>query len=286
MESYKNTDRDTGGLNKMKNSIRNGIALYFAFAKVTFLTQLEYRGQFFIRMISKIVSWSTGFVMILVLLNQFERVGSWGMYEILFLYSLEMLSSSLARTFFMSPFTKLPQLIIRGELDQILVRPVNPLIYLICTKVSAGYISNYIMGIIVINICIEKLQININFCSFIWLVLVVLGATLIQAAGFMITSIPAFWILKSDGLMDIFYRNMISFINYPISIYNRGIQILLTFILPYAFINYYPSQFFLGKQELFHPFFQFMTPFVGFIVFIGAYLFWRRGLNSYQGTGS
>ncbi len=53
----------------MKNSIRNGIALYFAFAKVTFLTQLEYRGQFFIRMISKIVSWSTGFVMILVFIE-------------------------------------------------------------------------------------------------------------------------------------------------------------------------------------------------------------------------
>lgn len=273
-------------MDKIRYSMKESILLYIAFAKVVFLTQLEYRGQYFMRMLSKVISWSSGFIMILVLLNRFNRIGNWGTYEILFLYALDVLSYSIAGTFFMGPFGKLPHLIIRGELDQILVRPVNPLVYLICTKVSAGYTSNYIIGITVIIICINKLNITIAIGGVLWFILVILGASLIQAAGFIATAVPAFWFLKSEGLNQIFYKNLTGFISYPLSIYSKGIQVLLTFIIPYAFINYYPSQLFLGKQELFHPVFRYLTPLVGVLVFYLAYLFWKRGLNAYQGTGS
>lgn len=273
-------------MGKIGSSIKENILLYLAFAKVVFLTQLEYRGQYFMRMLSKIIAWSSGLIMILILLNRFHRIGDWGTYEVLFLYALDMLSYSIAGTFFMGPFGKLPGLIQKGELDQILVRPVNPLVYLICTKVSAGYTSNYIVGIVVLVICIRKLGISLGAISVLWLLLVILGASLIQAAGFMATAVPAFWFLKSDGLTQIFYKNLTAFNRYPLSIYNKGIQILLTFILPYAFINYYPSQLFLGKQELFHPLFRYLTPAVGVLLFYLAYLFWKQGLNAYQGTGS
>ena len=58
-------------------------------------------------------------------------MGNWTKYEILFLYGMDMLSYSIAGPFFMGPFGKLPRLIQRGELDQVLLRPVNPMIYLI-----------------------------------------------------------------------------------------------------------------------------------------------------------
>lgn len=266
--------------------IKDSAGLYLAFAKITFLTQLEYRGQYFMRLLSKVIAWSSGFIMILVLLERFQVIGAWGKYEVLFLYALDMLSYSIAATFFMGPFGKLPKLIQRGELDQILLRPVNPMVYLVCTKVSAGYTSNYVIGIAMIAVCVRKLEIPFGAGNFLWLCVVLLGASLIQAAAFIATAVPAFWILKSDGLQEIFYKNLEDFIAYPLSIYNRGIQILLTFVLPYGFINFYPSQHFLGKQELFHPVFKYLTPAVGLAMFWAAYRFWEKGLNAYEGTGS
>ena len=44
-------------MNKVSLSIKEYLALYAAFARVTFLTQLEYRGQYFVRMLSKMVLW-------------------------------------------------------------------------------------------------------------------------------------------------------------------------------------------------------------------------------------
>lgn len=263
------------------------IRLYMAFAKVNFLTQLEYRCQYAIRMISKIIGWSTGFIMIIILLNKFKSIGDWSMYEILFLYSFDVLSYSIAGTFFMGPFGKLSQLIRQGTFDEVFTKPINPMMYVVSTRVSAGYTSNYIIGIVVMGICLNKLNISLTFWKFIWLVIVILGAVLIQSAAFIITAVPAFWILKSDGIQQLFYSNMTRFLSYPLSIYGKGIQILLTFILPYAFINYYPSQLFLQKNEnLFFPAFQYLTPIVGVLTFVFAYWFWSKGLNAYQSTGS
>lgn len=273
-------------MKRLNALVKENLSLYAAFAKITFLTQLEYRGQYFMRMLSKIIAWSSGFIMILVLLSKFQMIGTWNKYEVLFLYALDMLSYSIASTFFMGPFGKLPRLIQRGDLDQIMLRPVNPMVYLVCTKVSAGYTSNYVIGAGIVFLCIQKLALPFGAADLIWLFVVLAGASLIHGAAYIFTAVPAFWILKSDGLRDIFYKNLEDFVGYPLSIYNRGIQILLTFVMPYAFINYYPSQHFLGKQELFHPVFQYLTPLVGVILFFAAYQFWKRGLNAYQGTGT
>ena len=263
------------------------IGLYLSFAKVNFLTQMEYRGQYAMRMISKIIGWSTGFISIVILLNKFGTIGSWTTYEVLFLYAMDVLSYSLAATFFMGPFGKLPRLIRSGEFDGVLTKPVNPFFYIVCTRVSAGYTSNYVIAIVILCICFARLGIVVTPGRLCWLVIVILGASLIQSAGFILTAVPAFWILKSDGLQSMFYTNLTDFLRYPLTIYGRGIQVLLTFVLPYAFINFYPCQYFLGRDEnLFFAWFQYLTPAVGIVLFAISYLAWKKGLDAYQSTGS
>lgn len=263
------------------------LSLYTAFAKIAFFTQLEYRGQYFMRMVAKILGWSTGFIMLLVLLKKFHTIGGWGIYEVLLLYGFEVLSYSIAGTFCMGGFGNLPGIIRQGELDGIMTKPVNTFVYLVCTRISAGYTSNYVIALGIIVFCIERLGISLTLSGMIWMFFDILGASLIQASGFMVTTVPAFWFYKSDGLYRLFYKNLTEFLKYPLSIYNRGIQALLTVLLPYGFINFYPVQYFLNREEgMFAPWFQYLTPLVGLCAFTGAYLFWLKGLHAYQSTGS
>ncbi len=263
------------------------LRLYLAFSKVNFLTQMEYRTQYFLRMVTKTVAWLTGFILISVLLYRFRAISGWSTYEVLFLYTLDVLSYSLAATFFLSPFQNLSRNIRLGMFDEVLTKPVNPLLYYMCTKTSAGYVNNYIISVVVLGLCFKNLQIKLTVAKLIALVIVLLGATLIQSAAFMLTNIPAFWLVKSNSLYRLFFSNITGFLQYPLSIYNRSVQIILTFILPYAFVNYYPAQYFLGKEEyLFHPLFQYLTPLVGVLFFTLAYFLWKLGINNYQSTGS
>lgn len=110
---------------------------------------------------------------------------------------------------------------------------------------------------------------------------------MIQAAGFVFTAVPAFWIGESEGLYRLLYKNLTEFIQYPLSVYHRGIRELLTFVLPYAFINYYPVQYFIDRQEGICPgILRYLTPLVGCGVFLLSRLFWRLGLRAYSGAGS
>ncbi|MEO1088650.1 MAG: ABC-2 family transporter protein, partial [Acidobacteriota bacterium] len=79
-----------------------------------------------------------------------------------------------------------------------------------------------------------------------------------------------------------------SFIVYPISIYDNWIQVLLTLVLPFAFVSFFPAEHFLGKPEssIFPAVFQFGTPLVGLIFFLLAYRLWSSGVDGYQSTGS
>lgn len=88
--------------------------------------------------------------------------------------------------------------------------------------------------------------------------------------------------------MSLLFGSMSNFINYPITIFNKAIQVVLTLILPYAFINFFPAQFLLGKNDfsIFSPIFQFLSPVVAAVLFFLAYKFWNFSINHYESTGS
>ncbi len=81
-----------------------------------------------------------------------------------------------------------------------LTKPADPMIYLAASHVSAGYTSNYLMGGAVLVICLIRLDIALTPVHLFWLAADLLGASLIQAAGFVFTAVPAFWIGESEGL--------------------------------------------------------------------------------------
>jgi ABC-2 type transport system permease protein len=74
----------------------------------------------------------------------------------------------------------------------------------------------------------------------------------------------------------------------PVSIFPRFIQIFLTAIIPFAFVSFYPAQYFLGKEDfmMFHPALQYLTPVVGLFTLCVSGLIWSRGVNRYKSSGS
>lgn len=81
---------------------------------------------------------------------------------------------------------------------------------------------------------------------------------------------------------------MRKFAGYPISIFSKGIQFLMIYIVPFAFVNYFPAQFLLRKEDmtLYPQYFMYLTPFLGTGMYIIAYLFWRYSLRYYKSSGN
>lgn len=261
--------------------------LYIEFIKIKFKGMAEYRSSFWLTSVSKASVFTVDFLLLWIIVDRFGAIAGWGPYEVLFLFALNLVSYSLAGFFFYHPCMGLPANIQQGDFDEVLVRPLNPLLYLMTRHFSLGYISNVTVALGALIISIVHLEQSFGVTDVLLLILSILGAALIQASLFLFTSVPAFWIIQSSSLSGLILFDIAGFIRYPIVIYQKAVQLFLTFILPLAFINYYPAQLFLGdKGELLHPSLPYWTPVLGLILFYGAYRFWLTGIRHYKSTGS
>lgn len=234
------------------------------------------------------ISYTADYVMIWVLIDRFKNIGGWGPYEVMLLYALNIITYSFAGFLLYHPSSRLPRLIANGDFDEVLTKPLNPSLYLISKEFNPGYVFHIALAVIVMTICFNNLGIVLTPLNFLFLIVIIMSGALIQGAAFIFTSVPSFWLIRNNSIRSILMYDMKEFIRYPISIYGKFLQILLTVFLPYAFINFYPAQYFLGKNDflMFHPVFQYLSPVVGIILFLVAYKFWTIALKHYQSTGS
>jgi ABC-2 type transport system permease protein len=92
--------------------------------------------------------------------------------------------------------------------------------------------------------------------------------------------------LYSDSKTDIqpIIFNIGNYGRYPINLYHRVIQLMLTWVLPFAFVGFYPASFLLDRTEW--QGIALLTPVVG-LVYLGlGVLCWNRGIRHYRGAGN
>jgi ABC-2 type transport system permease protein len=73
------------------------------------------------------------------------------------------------------------------------------------------------------------------------------------------------------------------FAQYPLTIYPRAINIVLTWLIPYGFTSFYPATYLLGRDS---SLVVWLGPVVAAVLLVLGYQFWRFGLRHYAGTGS
>lgn len=75
-----------------------------------------------------------------------------------------------------------------------------------------------------------------------------------------------------------------AFARYPLPVFPRSLQRLLTWVLPFAFISFLPATWYLGREEW--RAFALAQPLVGLAAGLLGLALWRRGLRDYASTGS
>ena len=261
--------------------------LYVEFIKIRMMSIAEYRKAFFIGAIAQFIGYGAQFIVLWLMLDHFQTINGWTKYEVILLYSFNLASYALAAFFLFNPTRQLSLMIKNGTFDEVLTKPLNSLLYLICRDFNTAYFSHLTLAVSFMIISFIQLGITLGSAQFFFLVITLIGGALIQGGLMLLMALPTFWIVENRGLIEILSQKA-RFVQYPISIYNIALQVILTLILPYAFVNFFPIQYLLQKDDftVFHPSFQFLTPFVGMACMTIAYLGWTFAIKHYQSTGN
>lgn len=264
------------------------LAVYWAFFLAEARIRWQHRTAWVLMRVSQILSYGAAFLMIYIMVEKFGSIGDWSAPEVLFLYAVNLICYALGGFFFQIPSDSLPNLVRSGEFDLLMVRPLTPLEFLVFRQLSSGYAGHLVIAVIVLGLSVRALGIELGAAGMGYLLLVIVGGSFIHGSMFLITAVPTFWMVQNQAIRSILQYQMSSFVRYPISIYHRIVQVVLTFVVPYGFVSYYPAQEFLGRNEFlgFAPIVRYLSVPVGVLFFFVALGIWRWGLRRYSGTGS
>ncbi|KJS22311.1 MAG: ABC transporter permease [Clostridiaceae bacterium BRH_c20a] len=270
----------------MMQSFLKAVHIYWYMVEASIRAQMQYRYAFVMNIVGWMMHYTGMGITIWVLLYSFQTLEGWVFWELIFLFALSVLSWSISIIFFFH-FRTLDQYIVKGTFDRFLVRPIHPFFHFMAMKFDIGAIGQLLFSILAFILAYSKLSLHWSFWKWTVFSGALLGGALIQGGIMVLISAIAFWTTRSERVFWVIMFPLRNLINYPLSIFPRAIQMVITFILPFAFVNYLPSLLLLNKTDsIFPPFWGSLSLLVGIIFFWLSLQVWLKGVNKYNSTGS
>lgn len=264
------------------------LASYRQFWRLNMLTLLEYKANFFVWFFFTIIYHGVAIGTIWIMMSRFPSMNGWNWREVFFLYALYMVAHTLNNTFFFT-IGDVPTHVQEGDFDRILVRPLDPL-FQVLSQPGQIWPDELALALIFFGFAQALVHLQWTFGSTLLLLLAFAGGALIDFAVQLAVATLSFWVIRLDTLRWVVMSLESDFTRYPLSIYTRGVRIMLAYVFPFAFMNYFPATTLLHKTSesayQLNPELGWLTPLIGLVWFSAAYLFWLAGLNRYKGTGS
>ena len=261
--------------------IFDNISLYLSFLKASLKEMLIYRLDCIVGMISQIVTQLVEIIFIWIVFQNTDNLAGWNFLQILLLYGVTLISIGISDFCFDALYDIGPKYIRNGEFDKILLRPVHPLISIIGSSKEFTALGYFGLGLFLTITMLIKLAIPITIILVLKIIFFsIVGATIIGAIN-TIFSIASFWTYRSNEVIWSFYR-VYTFAQYPLDIYNKFIKLLITAILPFAFVAYYPTMNYLGMNSKM----IYIIPIIMIILWLLAIKVWNLALNKYRSTGT
>ena len=261
--------------------VLDNVKLYFSFLKASLKEMLIYRLDCIVGMVSQIVTQLVEIIFIWIVFQNTENLAGWNFMQVLLLYGITLISVGISDFCFDALYDIGPKYIREGDFDKIMLRPVHPLISIIGASKEFTALGYFGLGLAMTITMLIKLAIPITAILILKIVFFrIVGAAIIGAIN-TIFSIASFWTYRSNEIIWSFYRTY-TFAQYPIDIYNKFIKVLITVILPFAFVAYYPTMDYLGINT----YMIYLSPIIAIVLWIIAVKVWNFALNKYRSTGN
>lgn len=272
----------------MENRVADFFSMFFCYTRITIKSWFQYKVDACLRSIAVFLREAAGVIVIYLTLQTFDNINGWYAEDLLFLYSIIFLTYGIMIIFF-TGLRDFEKIVNKGEFDRFILRPRGLLFQVIaCNSDWFAAIGHGGLGVVLFVFSANRVGINWTFSSVLYYLTAVIGGVLIQGAIFLVVASLSFYFIKTGNIRGLFYGNARKFAGYPISVFPQAIQFLMIYIVPFAFVNYFPAQYLLrkGDMALFPDVYMYMAPVVGILMYGIAYLFWRYSLRKYKSSGN
>ena len=267
----------------MKWRLRYYLKIYKKILVQDLKSKMSYRSDFIISIFGMIFVNLSGFISFWIIFKNFPTILGWTYNEMLFLYGFSLIALTPTQCLFDNNWS-LRTHVYSGDFIKYCFKPINIFFYFISEVFDIKGLGQLAFGIVALALAWRKLALEFTFFILIKLIVGLISASLFMVAIMNFAATVCFFDRAGSGYIMVLTARFKDYARYPTTIFSGVLRIIFTFVIPIAFMAYYPSLGFLrGRNPTFLTYF---TPVYGIIFFYLSYRFWMLGAKKYNGTGS
>ena len=261
--------------------------IYVRLVAARIRAQLQYRLSFALNIVGNALVSGLDFLAILVIFHQVDALGEWSAAEVALLYAIASISFAIT-DLAIGHLDLLPQMIREGEFDLILVRPLGSLFQVVSADFAMRRIGKALQGGVVLAVALAQLDVSLTVGKVGMLVSAIAVGAVIYGGVWVVFSTVTFWLVDTQEVANAFSYGGNFLAQYPVNIFGAWLRRLVVFVVPIAFVSYFPALYILDKpDELGFPrALQFVAPLVAVATVIVAGAVWRVAVRHYRSVGA
>ena len=263
------------------------LAVYRHLLAARIRSDWQYRTSFLMLLLAQVLAAGLDLAVIAVLFARVDALAGWTAIEVALLFGLGGVAFALA-DLFASQVEYVSRHIKAGTFDRFLLRPLSPLLQLSAGEFALRRAGRLVQPVVVLAIGLAGAGIDWTPARMALVPVALASGTAMFAAVWVLTSSVAFWTVDTQEFGNAFTYGGNHLTQYPIDVLGPWLRRLVTFVVPLAFVAYFPAAYLLDKPEpLGAPApVAFAAPVVALALVLAARAVWLSAVRHYRSTGS
>ena len=258
---------------------------YWWIARMWIRASLAYRTSFWTLTVASALITLLDFVSIGLMFATIDELAGFELWEIALLYGASGIGIGVA-DMAIGSVEQIGQHVRTGTLDTMLTRPVPLLVQVCADRFALRRLGRITQAVVVLGW--GATHVDWSLPKVLVAVLMCVASSMIFFALFVGVSCVQFWTHDASEVANAFTYGGNTLVQYPLTVFPAELVKSLTFVLPIAFVNWYPCLYLLDREDPFGMpgWFAVAPPFVAVALLALAALAWRTGVRRYTSTGS
>lgn len=251
-----------------------------AFWRLNVAEEVQYRANFVASVLGTVFYMATALLTLSLFFRHTSQLGGWDYWEIVVLLGVFNALTGVVEAVLRPGIGNLVGEVRNGELDLVLVKPVDPQGFVSFRHLDIWRFSDVVLGLALAGYALFRLHEMPTAAQLVAFGLSLAAAAVVVYAIWVLLMCLAFWFVSIENIAVLF-DSVFEGARYPVSAYPGALRFLFVYLIPIAWTTTVPASALTGRLR---PELALVAVLVAGLVFALARLAWRLALRRYSGA--
>lgn len=263
--------------------------VFLTFFQNALVREMTFRSNFFIELVTRGFWFIAQITLYEIIYRNVPKIEDWSREEFFAFMATVMLVNAVVETFFMPNCANFSELIRTGNLDFVLLKPIDTQFLVSFEKMNLAMVNQFALAGALLAYSLYELGRPIGITQiFFYLLMVLIGAIFFYSLMLILAS-TSIWFGRNQGLYD-FWFYITVFARYPRDIYSGSpagevLRFAFSYVIPILVVVTVPARLLLSKA-LEPSWLTLVAPISAIVSLLVARAVFHQSLRSYRSASS